>query len=533
VEVKGMAIVLFGKNTKQEEKFGRSDSAGTGFAIYANCEVLKAEYERETEGKKEIKLTSGGAKKIRLALRVQREIEKQDGSKFNTGEVIFVSTFEKEAKSGVNKEGKEWSFPAVKLKDLKPETTMKDGKEIITKPKYVRITAENGGSGIAGFNVSTSIAKEGRKNAGEIQSTINVRMPNIEIPFVKEGKRLFNSFGKEVPFKVDERAYVKLKGFFDPIKSTEEFLEKNCDKERKTLKVRFFYSQSAKKEDGSYYEVSPILLVFKYNNFDEDIMGDFGLLRAIKDEYKDKIVHITGHLEQIPVYSKVKSKTKRQFGKVKSGEKLGYEVALIVNSTVENEGDSDEWLSFAYEATGYDGKLTIKKDDAPLIARREKTATEKEVDTEVDEDDVEDVTIDDEELDLEDDLEVEDSEESTEEDSEDEEEQEEEEEEETPPPAPKKTSKATAKKKPEPVIEEDEEDEEEEKPQPKKATPKKSAKKEVEPIEEEEEEEETPAPKAKATPKKETAKKAVKEEEEEDELDLNIDDIDLGDMDLD
>lgn len=504
-----MAIVLFNK-TKQEEKFGRNDAAGTGFAIYANAEVIKAEYERETEGKKEVKLTSGGSKKIKLAVRVQREISREDGTTFKTGEMMFISTFEKEAKSGTTKDGNEWSFPALKLKDLKPETTIKDGKEIITKPKYVRITAENGGKGIAGFDVSLSIAKEGKKNAGEIQSTINVRMPNIEVPYMKEGKRFYKAFNKEVEFKVDERAYVRLKGFFDPIKSTEEFLEKNVDKEKKTLKVRFFYSQAQKKEEGGYYECRPVTLLFKFKDFENDVMGDFGLLKAIKEEYKDKVVCVSGHLEQNPIYSKAKSKAKRQFGKVKNGDLLGYEVMVLVSSEIQNEGEEDEWVSFSYEPTGFDGKLQIKKDDAPLVGKKQKTETEKSVDEDVDSEDIDDVEIDDEEIEdaeiieddeiseEEDDSEIDDEDptdgEEPEEENEEEEEMDEDDEEELPPPPPKKVpAKKTEEKKP-------------------------AAKKEV--------------PAKKETPKKEEPKEEASEGLSDEELD-DFGDIDLGDVDFD
>lgn len=497
-----MGIALFNK-VKKNKKFGRSDSDGAGFAVYANVEVIKAEYSRDDEQK--IKTSKTGSKAFNLVVRTQRKAKKQDGTEFNTGEMMFIRGYEREAMSGKTGEGKDWSMEALKLKDLKPETTKKDGKDVITSPKFIRIMADNGGDGAAGFSIRQSISKAER-NKGDIQSSINLNMPNIEIAKKVDGKYMYKGFGKDVEFKVDERAYVRLKGFFAPIKSTEDFIEKNVNKEKGILKTQFYYQQSEKKEDGSYYEIQPITLMFKFKNFDEDVMGEFGLIKAIKTEYKDKLIFVEGHLEQVPIFSKAKAKTKRQFGKVKNGEIIGYDVALIVTASVENEGEDDEWVSFSYSATGFDGKLIVKKEDAPLVAKKQKTETEKTVDEEVDEEDIEDVNIEDDEIE-----EAEIVEEESEEEEEISEEEETESEEETPE---------------EEAEEIDEEEEEEELPPPppkkkasaKKEEPKKEVVKEV---------------------KKETPKKAAKVEEEKSEegisdedLDANFDDMDFDDIDM-
>lgn len=384
------------EKSTDEKKFGYSNQKGVGFQTYIHGEVLKCEYEKDDE--KKIKKTASGNKKFIMKVKVSRQFKKADGTLIDTGEVAYVSCFEKEEFKGEN-----FSFPAIRMKDFQPETKEENGKTVIVKPKYIRLDAKDGsgGTGFARLTSNSYITKSGN-NKGKINSNIKIQGANLTKVYKKDGSLVYDGFGGEQKkFVVDEFVKASFKGFFEKINDTEKFLNNNLDEKNKTLRVRFFYAQSKQKENSKeLYDTSPVTLVFKYEDIDEDIKGKFGLIKFLKDEAPGNVCFVKGHYERIGILSKEPKKKERGFGKKQLDGFDGYETVLVVSREIQDEG----WVEFDYSLTGFKGDYIMKKDDKPLVAEIKKSDTEEKLSekkiTEVDVD-VSDIELED---DIKDDL---------------------------------------------------------------------------------------------------------------------------------
>lgn len=298
------------EGVNKSKTLGKLGGNGIGVSTTIKGEVTSAEYVKDLDGK--LKKSKAGNKQIKLNIKVEDIITKEDGSSVNIPTFFNVTYYETDY--------------SPELKNVTPTDKLK---------KYVEIRYNTGGvdkNGESPFGSFKIRNYEGQD--GSPKNSVSVFGGNVATPKKENGVYTISGFeGKQVSFEVDKKVNVTIKGFVEPITDTESFIDTNYNEGFKQLKFKMYYMEN---EGEDKYDVTmPCVL----EGIEKDRVMDF--ITFVK-ENQDVVIGLKGSVKTYPIYGTDEKEASSKFGEYSYGGKevVGYEAGLLVDF----DQDKNNWV---------------------------------------------------------------------------------------------------------------------------------------------------------------------------------------------